>query len=274
MADVAAIPPEQSRADAKAAAELDAKLRAAAERAATLREARGRGAPATVRAQVEAKYLGLDGVADAINNPPPRDRLLRIAPDEGDQPTVPAVFREGMIAARFAAVTLDSYQPVTRSQELALKATRFWVERALAGEGCMLALIGPQGTGKSHLLYAAGNALLDAGKSQGFYARPWYRLADELRYGGEHPVTKREMDAPEVRRDLWTKKIVLLDEVRPTASTAFDDTELTKFACHAYDSRYPMLITSNVNPLADVMGGPAASRFTQVVIDGPDRRQA
>jgi hypothetical protein len=35
-----------------------------------------------------------------------------------------------------------------------------------------------------------------------------------------------------------------------------------------------MLITTNVSPLADVMGPPAASRFTQVTVDGPDRRQA
>ena len=34
-----------------------------------------------------------------------------------------------------------------------------------------------------------------------------------------------------------------------------------------------VLVTSNVKPLADVMGPAAESRFTQVEIIGPDRRQ-
>lgn len=261
--------PDASIADQRAAHDVDAKLREGAERARQLRESRGRGNPEPIRNQIESKYLGLSAIADAIKNPP--ERILRLTPDEGDPPAISPLFRDGMIPARFRDATLDSYEPKTRSQGAALSATRFWLERAKAGEGCMLALIGPQGTGKSHLLYAAANALLNHGTK--LYARPWYRLADELRYGGEHPVTKAELEPDQVRRALWQQKLVMLDEVRPTASTAFDDTELTKFACHAYDSRYPMFITSNVNPLADVMGGPAASRFTQVVIDGPDARQ-
>lgn len=268
MADLAEnIPPEQSIAEAKAAHDIDAKLRAGAERARQVREAKGRAQPETLESQVVARFATLK---QSVETPP--ERIVRLMPDEGDPPTIPDTFRRGMVPARFASVTLDSFEPVTRSQEAARDAAKFWLGRALAHEGCMLALIGPQGTGKSHLLYAVANALLDAGTR--LYARPWYRLADELRYGGEHPVTGKELDAAEVRRGLWTQKLVLLDEVRATASTAFDDMELTKFACHAYDSRYPMLITSNVNPLADVMGKPAASRFTQVVIDGPDRRQA
>lgn len=264
MADLAA-----SQADTNA---LDAKLIAAAERTRQRIEAkRAAGQAGTVREMVAQQTSEWkERMAAAIDSPP--ERILRLAPDEGDKPSVPEQFRSAMIPARFASVTFDSFEPSTRSQQTALDAARFWTDRALAGEGCMLALLGPQGTGKSHLLYAAANVLLEAGIRA--YARPWYRLADELRYGGEHPVTTAEMEAADVRRNLWKQRLLLLDEVRPTASTAFDDMELTKLACHCYDSRYPMFVTSNVNPLADVMGGPAASRFTQVSIDGPDRRQA
>jgi energy-coupling factor transporter ATP-binding protein EcfA2 len=256
LAETLAPPPERSIAEQQADAALDAKLKAAS------------GQP--VMSLIDTLQSRFGQLAVAIEQPP--ERAVRLVADEGDPPAVPDTFRRGMVPARFAAVTFDSYQPSTPSQYAALKAARFWTERALAGDGCMLALIGPQGTGKSHLLYAAANVLLDAGTR--LYARPWYRLADELRYGGAHPITAREMDTADVRRSLWTQKIVLLDEVRATASTAFDDTELTKFACHFYDSRYPMFLTSNVNPLADVMGAPAASRFTQVVIDGKDWRQS
>src|SRR5205085_2729503 len=130
-----------------------------------------------------------------------------------------------------------------------------WVEMAKQPEGgAMLALIGPHGTGKSHLLYAAVNALASA-RIMGL-ACAWYRLADELRYGGPAPWNRRALEASQVRDYVWERPVVLLDEVRPTASTAFDDTELAKLACHAYDTNMSVLITTNVNPLADVMGPP------------------
>lgn len=144
----------------------------------------------------------------------------------------------------------------------------------------MLALVGKQGTGKSHLLYGAVRELY-AGKPEdpkevvvsgwrGPYVAPWYRLADQLRYGkGGNDTVK---DAAGERQRLWDARVVMLDEVRPTSGTNFDDTELAKFACHAYDNRVAVLLTSNVNPLSQVMGDAAASRFTTVVIDGPDWR--
>lgn len=263
------IPPEQSIADAKAEHDVDAKLREGAERARKIREAKAaRGEATNLRSAVEAR------VAEALKDAPRSESgaLERI-------PALPLpmteasreILRRGMISARFQAATLDSYEPSTRAQSAALGYVRAWLERAKAGEGAMLALIGPQGTGKSHLLYGAGNALLDAGLR--LYGRPWYRLADELRYGGTHPVTNRAIEAADVRAALWDFPIVLLDEVRPTASTAFDDTELAKFSCHAYDNKLAVLVTSNVWPLENVMGPAAASRYTQITIDGPDRRQ-
>lgn len=245
---------------------LDAKFRvAAAAKHARIEAARAAGTQSPLASTTER-------LMSIVQNTP-RDKILRVQPEEGDRPEIPPTIRAAIVPPRFTSVTFDTYEPTTRGQAVALKAAQFWVERARKGECSMLALIGPQGTGKSHLLYAAANALLDDQRK--CYARPWYRLADELRYGGESPfVPGRAIEAFEVRSQLWKQRVVLLDEVRPTASTAFDDTELAKFACWAYDSKLAVFITSNVSPLADVMGPPAASRFTQVVIDGPDRRQA
>lgn len=191
-----------------------------------------------------------------------------------------------MIPARFSNVTLDTYRQHTPSQREAFTAVKAWMENT--GAGAMLALVGKQGTGKSHLLYSAAMALradLDAmdekdrmiQKVQYPFVAPWYSLADQLRYGMAVETSGaggRMRDGHEVRSSLWNRKIVLLDEVRPTSGSSFDDSELAKFACHAYDNRTAVLITTNVNPLADVMGPAAASRFTQIVIDGPDARQA
>lgn len=167
---------------------------------------------------------------------------------------------------RFRHATFDNYRPRTESQRIAHDAVQEWVRAALRGEGPMLALVGRQGTGKSHLLYAAAGAL-QVGLDRRPYVRPWYQLGDQLRYGAG------TAEAHEVRATLWEMPIVLLDEVRPTSGTNFDDTELAKFACHAYDNQIAVLLTTNWNPLEEVMGGPAASRFAELVIDGPNGRQ-
>ncbi len=254
--------PEQDRSTQR-------KLEEGAARAAQIREAKAaRGGPATPLAGL------VERVAAHVATIPPARGLRLEVPDDVDTPretVLGDVLRRAMVTPRFQRATIAEFEPSTPSQHAARAAVQIWLERALAGQGGMLALIAPTGRGKSHLLYAAANALADQGRR--FYARPWYRLADELRYGGTHPITNRQIEAAEVRATLLSYPIVLLDEVRPTASTAFDDTELAKLACHAYDANLSVIITTNVSPLSDVMGPAAASRFTQLVLDGPDRRQ-
>lgn len=186
------------------------------------------------------------------------------------------------IPPRFNDARFDTYRTTSESQAVATKAVKSWIQQLRWGP--MLALIGVQGTGKSHLLYSAVKAIdaaiteMDVRDRVGVelpYVAPWYALADQLRYG-QTIVTEagsRFIEPQEVRAKLWDRKIVLLDEVRATSGTSFDDTELAKFACHAYDNRIAVLITTNVNPLSQVIGDAAASRFTQIVIEGPDARQ-
>lgn len=190
------------------------------------------------------------------------------------------------IPPRFDGASFDTFRPKSASQVAAFTAVQEWANAANTQRGLMLALVGKQGTGKSHLLYSAFRQLRDVldrmdqkervqKKIKYPFVAPWYSLADRLRYGMsvETEGGVRERSGAEVRSLLWESRIVLIDEVRPTAGTSFDDTELAKFACHAYDSRVAVLITTNWNPLSEVMGPAAASRFTQVVIDGPDHRQ-
>lgn len=192
------------------------------------------------------------------------------SPDDTRQHALNAL--EYLIPARFARATFDGFRPFTESQRAALAKAKEWVDRALNGKPAMLALVGDTGTGKSHLLYAAARLMLNAGHL--CYVRPWYKLADDLRYGAMSPFPPHAfMESYQVREQIFAKRVVFLDEVRPTAGTQFDDTELAKFACHAYDANLAVFVTTNVNPLADVMGPPAASRFTQVIIEGPDHRQ-
>lgn len=188
-------------------------------------------------------------------------------------PRPPETVRERLIPPRFRDVNFNTFEVRTPSQGVAARAILEW-GHAIA-DGPMLALIGKQGTGKSHLFYSAVDWLVrfwsgcdEKTRGAAPFVAPWYRLADELRYGG------RGMDPAAVRAELWSRRVVMLDEVRPTSGTDFDESELAKFACHAYDNRISVLITTNTNPLDRVMGEAAASRFVQVIVDGPDARQS
>lgn len=178
--------------------------------------------------------------------------------------------RAAFVPRRFHGATFANYRPVSPEQRSALEAVTDWAAAAILGNGPMLALMGSTGVGKSHLLYAAVLALLE--RDSLIYARPWYRLADELRWGGKELFRNARLEAQQVREHVWTAPRIALDEVRPTSGTAFDDTELAKLACCAYDSQTAVLLTTNVAPLEAVMGPAAASRFTQIVVIGPDAR--
>jgi DNA replication protein DnaC len=137
----------------------------------------------------------------------------------------------------------------------------------------MLALIGPPGTGKSHLLYAAAQKL--DGMGVRVLARRWDLLSADLRYGGPAPFSPtHRLEPHELRAKVLAQSVLLFDEVRPTSGTAFDDTELAKIVGNAWDQEGAVLITTNVNPLRDVLGDAPASRFRQVILTGRDHRQA
>lgn len=197
----------------------------------------------------------------AERDKPPGPRLMtEIAAD-----LKPAKTGEARFPRRFDAVTLAGFQPTHAKQKRALAVVHRWVEKAVAKDGEILCLVGPAGCGKSHLLYGAAREL--AGKGLDVECRSWYTLADELRYGDGR------LEAHQVRRRVFGECALMLDEVRPTASTDFDDTELTKIVCHAWDNKRPLLLTTNIWPLNALVGPQVISRVTSVIVEGDDMRK-
>jgi DNA replication protein DnaC len=214
--------------------------------------------------------------------------VVPLEPGEPDPASVPRLTLEDVgeshlaeiripapyVAAKFVDASFTTYRPdpAAPSQATALETAKKFCRLVHHGEAPMLALIGSTGTGKSHLLYSAAKALHVTGHR--VFSRPWYLLADHLRYGGPGLFTPNRLEPEQLREALMKEPIIMIDEVRPTAGTEFDDTELAKLVCHAWDNGRAMLITTNVSPLTAVLGPAVASRFTQVAITGPDYRQA
>lgn len=235
--------------------------------------------PAPVGVDVALSPI-MQQVHEAMTAPP--GALTRPAPDEPAPlaPIVEATYQPPHIPRKFRGTAFDLFDvekagpEYRRELELALRAAKRWVSVAKQERPAMLALVGSQGNGKSTLLYAAVNLLALNGVR--VFSRPWYRLADELRYGGPSPwaVDGADVEPHALRRQLYRARVVVIDEVRATSGTAFDDNELAKFACHAYDEGVAVFITTNVSPLSNVMGAAAADRFTCITLTAPSQRQS
>jgi DNA replication protein DnaC len=240
-------------------------------------------------AALDARALGDRASASGIPLAP-GERISASGRIEADPVSMPAevrrVIRKPYIPKKHAGSTFDTFETVVRvdgdkavtmredrSLTMARAAVMAWTDAARAGRPAMLAVVGSQGNGKSHLLYAAAHALESAGVPVWCY--PWYRQADALRYGGPLPwKPEAHLEGHELRTKLLDSGVILLDEVGATAGSEFDTNELRKIAGAAYDEGAAVLVTSNVFPLAEIMGPAAADRFAVVQITAPSRRQA
>jgi DNA replication protein DnaC len=199
-----------------------------------------------------------------------RRRLLASAPQPAKSlpPGVPKRYRN----VRFA--TTDD-RPEVKGFRAARKAAEQWAQDAVTGHGPMVALVGDTGTSKSHLACCAAWLLHEEYNLRApFYS--WYTMIEWLRQGrmDETEQGVREVPPHHVRQRLYATDLCIIDEVRPTSGTDFDAMELAKLAMQRYDENKAILITGNWASLADLIGAPAADRFTIITLDGPSYRKA
>lgn len=175
------------------------------------------------------------------------------------------------------------YVPSTRSQREALAAATAWAEQAGRGEGIALALVGPPGTGKSHLMYAAIRHANLRGVNAGAWG--WFDLADHLRAAMSERDEQLRKDGADQRARVRAVRAFGLDEIRPTSGTDYDSTQLSNLMTRAYRECQDVFVTSNhvcrpdtdrdpgARYIEDIIGIAATSRLTMVQVDGPDYRQ-
>lgn len=164
--------------------------------------------------------------------------------------------------------TLKNFRPIDQSQYHALDAVREWVRLVRAGEAESLALVGPRGCGKSHLLYAAIRSLNLAEIHAAAFG--WQDLAD---------IRRDAKAGDEEARRQWSRFRAAgafgIDEIRPTSGSEFDTTELSHLMVRAYRECQGVIVTSNAagEGLEDIVGIAASSRLTEIVVVGPNMRE-
>lgn len=209
-----------------------------------------------------------------------------------------------LIPERYVGARFDSYKARTPSQRGALDAAQLLSASFSSDDQAEdidgLALLGPPGVGKSHLLAAVCNAVADR-------LLPDYRakLEEVERSGDPYARVPRaptlplwcnvptlvvdmraEMDAPEKPAATWARELrghdslVVLDDLGRERMSDWTGELVYAIVNSRYEAVLPTAISSNLSPdeLRDSGYWPAISRLAEdgrlVVIDAPDHRLA
>lgn len=180
------------------------------------------------------------------------------------------------VSARHRSCTLEGFVPPNRLAEAAVRIVAEYVASWPAprdrGEG--LYLWGPTGTGKTHLAYAALNALVDAPHHVEAIVVGASRLLDDLRrgYGGHPEEGERLVTAAK------SATMLLLDDLGVAKPSDWVHEQTYALVDRRYTDGLPTIITGNDRPdhLGARIGRRAASRIHEmcqiVPVPGEDVR--
>lgn len=191
--------------------------------------------------------------------------------------------RGSMDHADHARSRFSAYQPTTAKQRGALLATQDWAEARESRP--FLILVGPVGTGKSHLAKAAALYRAEHG------ARTYWQTADGLLRAirATFDALKEARDGSEPSRRMayseWAEAPVLaIDDIGRGYATDWAAAEIEALLFERYEAARPTIITSNLElaGLAQFQGDPHGrlisrlsdvSKTVYVVVDGSDHRR-
>jgi len=149
------------------------------------------------------------------------------------------------IPKRFRTKTLDDYNPVNETQARVLAVVKKYSdnfsERYEAG-GCLV-LLGPSGTGKSHLSCCIANKIMEQG-----YTSMFTTVIEAVRlirstYGGKSTLTESEA----IHRFTWPD-LLILDEVGMQYGSDNEFLILTEIINLRYADGKPTIMLSNLPP--------------------------
>jgi ATPase subunit of ABC transporter with duplicated ATPase domains len=135
----------------------------------------------------------------------------------------------------------------------------FEVLRAKLGLGCLCALIGPRGTGKTQLAIELAKANAEALRSVRYHSMVEVFLAVKESYHGE------QLSEAQVIARFLAPSLLILDEAQERAETAWEDRLITYLVDKRYQHEKDTLIISNLleQYFRDSLGSSIISRLEE-----------
>ncbi len=192
------------------------------------------------------KYSGCPGCIDDDT----RQEEVRQSEEFARIRKMKALRRSAMIPKRFQTRTLENFQAETDKQRHVLKVCRAYVDRFddRLAQGGGLILLGSVGTGKSHLAYGIGNALLDE-QGRRVMGIDVYELMDLIK----EKAFSRESGASEraaIKSFVSGLDLLILDEIGAQLGTDWESLMLFKIINERYKEMLPTILISNLDRAA------------------------
>ncbi len=168
-----------------------------------------------------------------------------------------------MIPARFVDKSLGDYEASSREQAYVLSVCRAYVakfaERLAQGGG--LVFTGGVGTGKSHLAYGIGNALLAEGRV--VMGIDVYELIDLIKERAFSQKGGSEREA--LKAFVAGLDLLILDEIGAQLGTEWERLMLFKIINERYKQMLPTILLSNLDrpKLSDYLGERIVDRMQE-----------
>ena len=151
-----------------------------------------------------------------------------------------AQLRRASLPDRYLTASFESYRPAAPSQQAALIKAR-GLANAWPGErGRGLALIGPVGTGKTHLAVSMLRVMLTRGATCRFCNVK--RVLDEIK----ETFTNRERAEADILRPIFAADVVVFDELGAERYTDWTKDIVEKLINTRYDDNKATTVTSNL----------------------------
>lgn len=148
--------------------------------------------------------------------------------------------RNAGMPEKFKRRTFETYQ-VKETNESAFKTCKAYAERfdeLVKREQNGMALIGPIGTGKTHLAASIANALLQTGKR--VICMPSVDMLAKIR-----ATFKDDGNDDEIMNDLKTVDLLIIDDLGKEKATEWTSQTLYSIINARYENELPIIITTN-----------------------------